>query len=426
MSQTFIKDDFIKEKWVQICDEELLDEAPTMEYGHMVAFLSLDMTMQEKDAYIEQEMKDQQTKNEEKYKVVVKISPQGEVDQPRGVDVRGILISSQITKAVCSLCAAFDSLKVLRLINCNLKAESIFLLSSLLGDTKVSYLYLDKNPIADQNYHIILKSNFVLQHLSLRMCRIDKKGAMNLASVLMYSNPEHQRLLSLNLNGNLIDCTGIEELARALRWNRKLLYLSLAGNRIADKGAKALAEILLPFQLTYEELVFRAQRISDRLKLVRKTMMEQSQTTAFKKKKSSFGIDNLNETVMSQKRTEVTESISYFIQLIRIADDTTPLDEHPLMAEVEEYDDEYWNKGNDILSSLNLSYNQITSEGLTYFFEVAKYQDRFFTSKNGLTRFLYDGNPVADTDGYLLKGLKSYFSGQKHTSGTKPRRHSRY
>ncbi|XP_014240012.1 leucine-rich repeat-containing protein 71-like isoform X2 [Cimex lectularius] len=386
MSQTFIKDDFIKEKWVQICDEELLDEAPTMEYGHMVAFLSLDMTMQEKDAYIEQEMKDQQTKNEEKYKVVVKISPQGEVDQPRGVDVRGILISSQITKAVCSLCAAFDSLKVLRLINCNLKAESIFLLSSLLGDTKVSYLYLDKNPIADQNYHIILKSNFVLQHLSLRMCRIDKKGAMNLASVLMYSNPEHQRLLSLNLNGNLIDCTGIEELARALRWNRKLLYLSLAGNRIADKGAKALAEILLPFQLTYEELVFRAQRISDRLKLVRKTMMEQSQTTAFKKKKSSFGIDNLNETVMSQKRTEVTESISYFIQLIRIADDTTPLDEHPLMAEVEEYDDEYWNKGNDILSSLNLSYNQITSEGLTYFFEVAKYQDRFFTSKNGLTR----------------------------------------
>lgn len=53
----------------------------------------------------------------------------------------------------------------------------------------------------------------------------------------------NNKLLTLNLNSNLIGDEGAKSLARALRTNRTLLVLSLSSNQIGDQGAKSFSEV---------------------------------------------------------------------------------------------------------------------------------------------------------------------------------------
>lgn len=50
---------------------------------------------------------------------------------------------------------------------------------------------------------------------------------------------------------------------QGLRWNRSLLSLSLAHNRIGDIGAQKLAEVLQPFKLRHEEVVERRRLLME-------------------------------------------------------------------------------------------------------------------------------------------------------------------
>uniref|UniRef100_A0A0A9XPV3 Leucine-rich repeat-containing protein 71 n=1 Tax=Lygus hesperus TaxID=30085 RepID=A0A0A9XPV3_LYGHE len=105
---------------------------------------------------------------------------------------------------------------------------------------------------------------------------INDCGAEYLGRSLQYKHPHHQILHSLNLNCNLIDDDGACALAKALRWNRNLTCLALAGNRIGDRGGIALARVFLPFQLTQEELEFRAELLCNRLLQVKTIANHQS------------------------------------------------------------------------------------------------------------------------------------------------------
>ena len=51
---------------------------------------------------------------------------------------------------------------------------------------------------------------------------------------------------------------------KALRTNRTLLSLNLAQNFIGDIGAKALADVISRFPLTFPEIVYRRYVISGR------------------------------------------------------------------------------------------------------------------------------------------------------------------
>lgn len=76
------------------------------------------------------------------------------------------------------------------------------------------------------------------------------------------AHPE-PKIQVLNLNFNLIGDEGALALATALRTNRTLLCLSLAGNRITDLGASYLAEVLSKFSLTHEETTLRRRKNFD-------------------------------------------------------------------------------------------------------------------------------------------------------------------
>lgn len=63
---------------------------------------------------------------------------------------------------------------------------------------------------------------------------------------------------------NRIGDLGARALATALRTNRSLMSLSLAGNNISDVGVSYLAEVLQRFLLTQEEILYRRRRIVNR------------------------------------------------------------------------------------------------------------------------------------------------------------------
>jgi hypothetical protein len=124
-----------------------------------------------------------------------------------------------------------------------------------------------------------------LQNLSLRSSQIDDEKAVAISYGLGDLKRQNKKLLALNLNSNRIADKGAIALARvcltlkalgkiwenkefcvnkALRTNRTLLNLSLANNQIGDDGAKALADVISRFQLTHEEILHRRNIISGR------------------------------------------------------------------------------------------------------------------------------------------------------------------
>jgi hypothetical protein len=133
-----------------------------------------------------------------------------------------------------------------------------------------------------------LKSLFLsLQNLSLRSSQIDDEKAEAISYALGGLKRQNKKLLTLNLNSNKIADKGAIALARvflfkfdllnqnqffigfyksfkALRTNRTLLSLSLANNNIGDDGAKALSDVISRFQLKHEEILHRRNIISGR------------------------------------------------------------------------------------------------------------------------------------------------------------------
>ncbi|XP_064227661.1 leucine-rich repeat-containing protein 71-like [Aotus nancymaae] len=95
-----------------------------------------------------------------------------------------------------------------------------------------------------------------IARLSLRNNNIDDRGAQLLGQALSTLRSCNRILVSLNL--------GFNHIADGLRLNCSLLWLSLAHNRIQDKGALKLAEVLRPFELTHTEVVERRRLLLEK------------------------------------------------------------------------------------------------------------------------------------------------------------------
>ena len=136
--------------------------------------------------------------------------------------------------------------------NCTLRKFNIAgsriptqLLAPLLGLPLVS-LYLFMCFIGPEEARVIAKtlcSNTVLEVLGLSDNPIGDKGAASLAEMLKHS----KNLKALNLKITSITAQGACEIARALSSNTYTILekLNLEADRIGDKGASALAEMLL-------------------------------------------------------------------------------------------------------------------------------------------------------------------------------------
>uniref|UniRef100_A0A2K5DE31 Leucine rich repeat containing 71 n=1 Tax=Aotus nancymaae TaxID=37293 RepID=A0A2K5DE31_AOTNA len=115
---------------------------------------------------------------------------------------------------------------------------------------------LEGNPLPEQSYHKLMALDSTIARLSLRNNNIDDRGAQLLGQALSTLRSCNRTLVSLNL--------GFNHIADGLRLNCSLLWLSLAHNRIQDKGALKLAEVLRPFELTHTEVVERRRLLLEK------------------------------------------------------------------------------------------------------------------------------------------------------------------
>lgn len=126
----------------------------------------------------------------------------------------------------------------------------------------ITELSMDGNPNRFQNFYILLKDT-QLEHLSMRFCQINDRGAKLIAAQL--SAAFEQTLISIDLSSNFISDEGTASIAHALRINRVLLSLNLCNNWITDTGCASLLNILSIFTLNPEEIFIRRARIFNHL-----------------------------------------------------------------------------------------------------------------------------------------------------------------
>lgn len=119
-----------------------------------------------------------------------------------------------------------------------------------------------RNHIADKCCQVladILRMNTPLRVLNLKANRVCDECCKVLAAAL----PANQNLTLLNVRCQVPPITNIaaQHFALALGTNRTLLKLRLRRNKIEDKGACALAEVLTTSNTTLQELDLQANRI---------------------------------------------------------------------------------------------------------------------------------------------------------------------
>lgn len=157
-----------------------------------------------------------------------------------------------------------DRMTTLNLWNTGMDESCIQLLAALLKRfPTIKNLIVEGNPLSDCEQFHLLCQNSTLTSLSLRNNKITDKGAVRIAKNL--GDVDQPCPVILNLSFNRIGDEGAKALAKALRYNRSLLSLSVACNNIGDEGCAALASSLLnTIKLTHEEIVERRRIVAAR------------------------------------------------------------------------------------------------------------------------------------------------------------------
>lgn len=183
------------------------------------------------------------------------------------VFVRGWKIDAPMMNIFKQCWCSMEKLHMLSLWNVGLTDETLALLASFLPqcpNLRTATIEGNTPPVSTENWHVLVKEDSQLLHLTLRHNGITDIGAALIAQALGGLKSSNSKLLSLNLAGNSITDVGARHLANALRMNRTLLTLGLAGNHIGDVGAKALGEALSKFPLMHEEVVERRRLLSEK------------------------------------------------------------------------------------------------------------------------------------------------------------------
>lgn len=131
-----------------------------------------------------------------------------------------------------------------------------------LPDSPTETLCIRRNHIADKCCQVLadtLRMNTPLKVLNLKANRVSDACCNLLAAAL----PDNHNLTLLNVRCQVPPLTNIaaQHFAFALQSNTTLLKLRLRRNKIEDKGACALAEVLTTSNTTLQELDLQANRI---------------------------------------------------------------------------------------------------------------------------------------------------------------------
>ncbi|XP_065516422.1 leucine-rich repeat-containing protein 71 isoform X3 [Lathamus discolor] len=186
-----------------------------------------------------------------------RIQVEREQEDPRSVRavfLRGWKLEEEMLGVLSQCLPALGALQALHLWNVPLPEPLLPVLAALpTRCSRLRTLNLEGNPLPEAAFQLLMGSDSLWRHLSLRCCSIGDAAAQRIGRSLSTPSGCNQRLQSLVLSFNRIADRGAQRIAEGLRLNRSLLSLSLASNDIGDAGASALAQVLAPFALTQEE-----------------------------------------------------------------------------------------------------------------------------------------------------------------------------
>uniref|UniRef100_A0A2C9LP74 Leucine-rich repeat-containing protein 71 n=1 Tax=Biomphalaria glabrata TaxID=6526 RepID=A0A2C9LP74_BIOGL len=383
----------------------------------------------------------------------LKPSVQVEMDNPDKFDtvtevyVRGWKIDATMMEIFRQCWLTLDRLHTINLWNTGLTESTLHTLATFLPQClNLVNVVLDGNTVKEENWSELLGLESLIQHLSLRHCKITDKGAEKIGKALGHAKWCNTKLITLNLSGNLIGDVGAQALAEGLRMNRTLLSLTLMSNNIADKGSEKLAETLSRFPLTHEEIVERRKLLSDRSSPERKSFdifsLSQSYSSIsgedIKEKDAKEGTKTVkkdkegdgrgSKSKASDTRGTRGATIADATKSVTAKKDKKPGKGRPVPTDSEDadlmnsdgsdqlsallengefMDGQYWIAGNRVLVNLNLARNNIGEEGLAAILKAIQYQTTLALANenkpgaNGLLRLqLHKNNFSFDCEAY--------------------------
>ncbi|XP_014285691.1 uncharacterized protein [Halyomorpha halys] len=347
------------------------------------------------------------------------------------VNISGPFDEYPLFQALVDICIYTRTLSVLRLINCSLKKEGVVMLGKNLPRSSVTHLYLDRNPIADEDYSPILKNNTILVHLSLAMCKIGYKGMRALSRVLgpYEGSQQTQNLKSLALDDNNINCFAMKHFAECLRWNSDLIFVSLAGNLIGDQGLDYLSKSLYPRELSQKEINLMNCRYIERIKELEDIVNEELHLPVVEIPNQEVDVFEEDEEEGFQNLFD-EETPKNDIDPIRMrvlqqtCDEFLEMDPHPLIANVTICNKKLIGGGNSTLKVLNISYNKIRERGFVCLLKALREQyvaasGRYPSEKEFNLKIIeYMGNPCPE-DYYVFQKIDYYLKQSNKTADHK-------
>ncbi|XP_043391205.1 leucine-rich repeat-containing protein 71 isoform X1 [Chelonia mydas] len=217
---------------------------------------------EESDTLAEKEVPANLTQIQSKYAYFQPcIQTEVEHDDPkstREIFLRGWKIEERMLAVFSKCLPALANLQAVHLWKVGLTDLSLLSLIAILPNCpNLKTLTLEGNPLAEGSFYRLIGEESTLAHVSLRNNNIGNADAKLIGQALSTLKSSNKSLVSLTLSFNHISDLGAGYIAEGLRLNRSLLCLSLAHNQIGDKGTLKLAEVLGPFALTHTEVVER-------------------------------------------------------------------------------------------------------------------------------------------------------------------------
>ncbi|CAH0596427.1 unnamed protein product [Chrysodeixis includens] len=308
-------------------------------------------------------------------------------------------ISRRIIQAI-GLCISFHSfLNRFTFRRGGLSAEIIYEINKLLPRSTLTEFCFDDSYVREGNYYILLENVSQIKYLSLNRCKLTDAVCAKIVSCIEYGGPSADSLKILELGSNEITDVGAKCIGTMLRRNRTLLHLNLSGNRITDKGFEPIIEALKQFDLTPQELRDKKGR---RMRYVQnRAMVFEKCLENLKLGKSNDG-DSGKKSIFNVKRvhrrTKRTLDDCYIAQAELMTSGIVGEFKDPYIGDenVVLIDGQLCSKGNLVLSSLNVAYNNLKFPSILKVRDVVRYQGEIGKASNetGLVRITLDGNAI--------------------------------
>ncbi|KAM9514773.1 leucine-rich repeat-containing protein 71 [Guaruba guarouba] len=179
-----------------------------------------------------------------------RIQVEREQEDPRSVRavfLRGWKLEEEMLGVLSQCLPALGALQAVHLWNVALPEPLLPVLAALpTRCSRLRTLSLEGNPLPEAAFQLLMGSDSLWRHLSLRSCSIGDAAAQRIGRSLSTPTSSNPRLESLVLSFNHLSDRGALHIAEGLRLNRSLLSLSLASNDIGDAGASGLAQVGAP------------------------------------------------------------------------------------------------------------------------------------------------------------------------------------